>query len=109
MFMLGRKETDPIVRARIAAWTRYLMRSRGYANPTEMARKLGVTRPAVSTVLRGTRTPGLDYLVKLHRVFHIQADVLLDEDPPTAEQRSDPADAFSENAAQRRQTHHGGH
>lgn len=101
---MGRKETDPVVRGRIAAWTAHLMKTHGYDTPAAMARKMGVTRPAVATILDGTRTAGLDYVVKLHRTFHIQTDVLIDEDPPQGTQGR-PFYASSQAAEPKRQNH----
>lgn len=47
-----------------------------------MARRLGLSGPTVTNALNKESGIGLDFLVALHRKFHVSADVLLDSDPP---------------------------
>lgn len=77
-----RRQTDQELRARIVAWTRYLARIHQIPSGNALARRLGVAEPTVAQILAGTRTPGLDFVVRLHRTFHQSADVLIDSDPP---------------------------
>lgn len=78
---------DIETRLRIAAWARYLMRKHHISSGNELAKRLGLSGPTVALVLKGDRTPGLDFLVRLHRVFHESADVMLDSAPPDVAER----------------------
>jgi transcriptional regulator with XRE-family HTH domain len=84
---MANRGTDIETRQRIAAWARHMMEVHSIASGNELARRLGLSSPTIALVLSGDRTAGLDFLVKLHRVFHISADALLDSDPPAVQER----------------------
>lgn len=50
-------------------------------NDAQLAFRLGVSRGTISSILSGGRTMGLDVFVKLHRVFGVSANFLLDSPP----------------------------
>lgn len=49
----------------------------------ELARRLRLSAVTVKYVLDEVRTPGLDFVLRLHRKFHVSSDALLDSDPPS--------------------------
>ena len=79
---------DPALRERLAAWTEHLMRLHGIESKRAMGRRMGVSGPTVTNALNRKSGLGLDFLVALHRTFHMSADVLLDTDPPSGSPRS---------------------
>lgn len=81
--MPRRQDVDPVVRRRLAAWTRYLMDLHGVPSIRRMAERMDMAGPTVTNALNRQTGIGLDYLIALHRTFHVSADVLLDTDPPT--------------------------
>jgi antitoxin component HigA of HigAB toxin-antitoxin module len=78
-----RQDIDLELRRRLAAWTRYLMALHGIPSLRKMAERMGLAGPTVTNAVNKKAGIGLDYLVALHRKFHVSADVLLDTDPPT--------------------------
>jgi hypothetical protein len=76
-----REDIDPELRRRLAAWTRYLMALHEIPSLRQMARRMGLAGPTVTNAVNHETGIGLDYLVALHRTFHVSADVLLDTDP----------------------------
>jgi transcriptional regulator with XRE-family HTH domain len=72
---------DPETRERIRAWLRFYMDARSWTHE-RMATELGVSHVTITNVLNGTRTAGLDLLIRMHRRLHRSADDLLDTDPP---------------------------
>lgn len=74
-------KTDIEVRRRLVEWARYLI---GEYNLTQtaFAKKVGIAQPTMSAALKGEKTLGLDFLVKLHRAFGRSADLFLDSEPP---------------------------
>jgi transcriptional regulator with XRE-family HTH domain len=82
--MVPRKEDmDLVVRQRLRGWLLWYRRTRYQdATDADMAKALGLAGGTLSALLSGKRTPGLDVLVKLHRVANIPADLLLGSDPP---------------------------
>jgi transcriptional regulator with XRE-family HTH domain len=78
-----RQDIDPVLRQRLAAWTRYLMQLHEVPSLRKMAERMGKSGPTVTNAVNKKAGIGLDYLVALHRTFHVSADVLLDTDPPT--------------------------
>jgi transcriptional regulator with XRE-family HTH domain len=77
-----RQDIDPELRRRLAAWTRYLMALHSIPSLRKMAERMGLAGPTVTNAVNKKAGIGLDYLVALHRKFHVSADVLLDTDPP---------------------------
>jgi hypothetical protein len=77
-----RQDIDPVLRQRLAAWTRYLMALHEVPSLRKMAERMGMAGPTVTNAVNKRTGIGLDYLVALHRTFHMSADVLLDTDPP---------------------------
>ena len=77
-----RQDIDVELRQRLAAWTRYLMRLHGIPSLRKMADRMGLAGPTVTNAVNKKAGIGLDYLVALHRTFHVSADVLIDTDPP---------------------------
>jgi len=79
----GHKSIDTETRERIRAWTIHLMRERHMTRPKDFALFLGFKQSSpVTAIINRTRSAGLDYVLRLHRVFKIQTDVLLDHYPP---------------------------
>lgn len=58
-------------------------------NDAQLSMRLGVSRGTISSILSGGRTMGLDVFVKLHRVFGVSANYLLDS-PPERRAEVDP-------------------
>ncbi|HUL60230.1 MAG TPA: hypothetical protein VLU43_13190 [Anaeromyxobacteraceae bacterium] len=71
-------ETD----ARIAGWIRFEMQARRIASIRQLARMLAVSHGYLARVVSRRQRPGLDLLVRLTRTLHLDADRLLNEDPP---------------------------
>jgi hypothetical protein len=80
--MPRRQDIDPIVRRRLAAWTRYFMKKHRVPSLRKMADRMDLAGPTVTNAVNHETGIGLDYLIALHRTFHESADVLLDTDPP---------------------------
>jgi transcriptional regulator with XRE-family HTH domain len=72
---------DEALRLRLAAHVRRIMHERGW-HQSRLARELDVTTPTISTIVSGRRSVGLDVFAKLHRKLGINANELLDLDPP---------------------------
>ena len=83
---------DREARTRILAWARHEMKKHGLPSGNALAKRLGLAGPTVTSVLAETRTPGLDFLIALHRTFHESADVMLDSDPPESGRKADGSD-----------------
>lgn len=81
-------EIDRETRLRIAANLRLLMWKFQFASHAAMAERLKVSRGVVNRALKGERTVGLDFLLKVHRNLHVSIDWLVDE--PPAEEWFDP-------------------
>lgn len=71
------------LRLRLAAHLRKAMSDRGW-NRSDLSRALGVaaTGGAVYRIIAGKRTMGLDLFALLHTKLGLDANKLLDEDPP---------------------------
>ena len=78
--MPATKNMDYEVRKRIRAWLAHYKRTRGWTNQ-RLADEIGVEEATVTMVLNGTRTGGLDLLVKMHRQLGRSADDILDTYP----------------------------
>lgn len=83
MLMPRRLDVDAALRVRLAAWTKHLMELHEIPSIRQMAKRMGKSGPTVTNALNRRSGVGLDYLVALHRKFHVSADVLLDSDPPS--------------------------
>jgi antitoxin component HigA of HigAB toxin-antitoxin module len=77
-----RGDIDQDLRKRIAAWTRYLMALHGVPSLRQMADRMGMSGPTVTNAVNRESGIGLDFVVALHRTFHVSMDVLVDSDPP---------------------------
>ena len=82
MAMPRRQDIDPELRIRIAGWTKHLMTLHGIPSIRQMAKRMKKAGPTVTNALNLQSGIGLDYVVALHRTFHVSADGLLDTDPP---------------------------
>jgi transcriptional regulator with XRE-family HTH domain len=78
----GRGEIDTKTRERIRGWVVHEMNRRGIVSIREAARKIGVSHTYLTRVLGGDTTPGIEFLLRVHRKWHISLDILCDEDPP---------------------------
>jgi transcriptional regulator with XRE-family HTH domain len=60
-----------------------LMHMHSFATAAEMGRELGgISRSAMNRYLKGERTVGLDFVLRVHRELHVSLDWLVDRDPP---------------------------
>lgn len=77
-------ELDIRTRARVAAWLAYYRKKYGHQYKTHaaLAAALNLSQATVVNILNRRRTPGLEVLLRMHRVFHVSTDTLLDTDPP---------------------------
>lgn len=73
---------DTKTRLRIAAKLRYLKWEGGFESAAALGRELGVHPKTIGKYLSGTRTVGLDVLLKIRRELHISIDWMVDRDPP---------------------------
>jgi DNA-binding XRE family transcriptional regulator len=78
------RETRERLRLHLAA-----VRDEHKLNDAQLSLRLGVSRGTISSILSGGRTMGLDVFVKLHRVFGVSANFLLDS-PPERKSDGDP-------------------
>ena len=67
---------------RLAAHARRLMVEGGYSSISAFANRVGLAHSYVHQVLKGERTPGLEFVAALHRGLGVDANELLDRDPP---------------------------
>ena len=77
-----RLQQEQRLRRRIAAHARRLMIEGTFPSVMAFAGRIGLAPSTVHQVLKGERTPGLEFLVALHRALGADANELLDEDPP---------------------------
>lgn len=78
----GQKAVDKRTRWRVAAHVRRVMDERRISQ-ADMVRLTGVDAGNLSKLLSGADDRiGLDFVLLLHRKLHIDANVLLDHDPP---------------------------
>jgi plasmid maintenance system antidote protein VapI len=80
---IGRGEVDQETRERIRKWIVYEMKRRQIDSIREMAGKLDVSHSFLARILNGDQSAGLEMVLRLNRRLHIDAQVLLNEDPPT--------------------------
>lgn len=80
--MPRRQDVDLDIRRRLSDWTVYLMHKHSIPSLRRMADRMGLAGPTVTNAVNKREGIGLDYLVALHRSFHVSADVLLEDDPP---------------------------
>ena len=90
---VGAKKTDVALRERLSRWLRYYQDRYGHEYETQgaFASALGTSGPAISQILSGKRTMGLDLLVSLHRRLHVSIDVMIATDPPRTRPSPDSA------------------
>jgi transcriptional regulator with XRE-family HTH domain len=81
-------EIDRETRLRIAANLRLLKWKLQFETDAAMAERLRVSRGVVNRALKGERTVGLDFLLKVHRNLNVSIDWLVGESP--AEEWFDP-------------------
>jgi transcriptional regulator with XRE-family HTH domain len=53
-----------------------------YSSINVFADRVGLAQSYVHQVLKGERTPGFEFMVALHRGLGVDANELLDNDPP---------------------------
>lgn len=70
------------IRARIAAHARRLFVSGKHRSALAYSRALRIDHAQVWRVLTGERTPGLGFLIALHRRLDADLNVVLTKDPP---------------------------
>lgn len=75
------KRTDGVLRGRLAAHLRQEMERQGWAQ-ADLARALRCHPSVVSHLLLADRTMGLDLFARVHSRLGLDANRLLDEDPP---------------------------
>lgn len=82
MLVMAQSKTDKRTRWRIAAHIRRVMYEREW-KAADVCRATGVAASNLSKLLAGEDDRiGLDFVLALHRGLHIDANVLLDHDPP---------------------------
>lgn len=82
MLVMAQSKTDKRTRWRIAAHIRRVMHEREW-KAADVCRATGVAASNLSKLLAGEDDRiGLDFVLALHRGLHIDANVLLDHDPP---------------------------
>ena len=74
---------DQRIRERLRLHLAALM-AEHHLNKNQMALRLGVHRATIGSILNGERTMGLDMVVKIHRVFGVSLNFLVDSDPAKA-------------------------
>lgn len=76
------EKTDKRTRWRVAAHVRRVMDERGLT-AAELCRRTGIQAGNLSKLLSGSDDRiGLDFVLSLNRKLHIEADTLLNHDPP---------------------------
>jgi hypothetical protein len=95
---VGKKPTDLHLRERLRAWLLHYRDTRYQGKTVLLAKALGVQPPTLTMIFKHDRDVGLDLLAKIHRSLHVEADVLLDTDPPEIA-KSIPRDAASGTAS----------
>lgn len=78
------KQTDHVLRERLRGWVRHHLEERRdiYPNDGDFAERVGMKPETLSQILSGSKTMGLDVLVRFHRAMNRSLDVLVNEDPP---------------------------
>jgi transcriptional regulator with XRE-family HTH domain len=83
-----REDIDLVIRERISAWVEYLKHRHRQTQTDapltneQLAVKLHLAEPTVTNIINRKRTPGLDVVIAMHVRLHIEADSILDDDPP---------------------------
>ena len=85
--MRAMAKVDENIRQRLLAWVQYLLDEYNLSVP-EMAKRMGISSPGLYMILNQRRTPGLDFVIKLHRAFGRSMDVFVDQDPPVSRSRT---------------------
>jgi antitoxin component HigA of HigAB toxin-antitoxin module len=83
--MARRESVDRKTRETIRAWLLYKM-EQNRLNIAATAQLLKKSAAAVSRIASADRTPGLDFVLAMHRNWHIPLDVLVGTMPPKAVQ-----------------------
>ena len=78
--MPTRESVDMKTRERLRLHLLALMKEHGL-NKNQMAERLGVHRGTLGSIASGGKTMGLDVLIRVHRVFGVSSNRLLDTDP----------------------------
>jgi len=75
----AREAIDKGARLNLAAHLRRIKRQRGIRSAKALAEKLGVSPNTMPKYLKGLRDIGLDLAIRMHRVFGVSLDTLVDE------------------------------
>jgi transcriptional regulator with XRE-family HTH domain len=86
---MGKKFTDIALRQRLRLWLLHFEKKYAHQYPRrkDLAEAMKIAAPTLSQVSKEARGIGLEILVRMHRTFHVSADVLLDTDPPAESDR----------------------
>lgn len=76
-------EIDIKTRQRIAANLRQTKHKFQFETDAAMGKALGLSRDVVNRALKGERTVGLDFLLRVHRKLHVSLDWLVSHEPET--------------------------
>jgi transcriptional regulator with XRE-family HTH domain len=74
-------EIDVKTRQRVAANLRSLKHKFQFTTDADMGKAIGVSRGVVNRALKGERTVGLDFLLRVHRKLHVSLDWLVGHEP----------------------------
>jgi transcriptional regulator with XRE-family HTH domain len=74
-------EIDIKTRQRIAANLRETKHRFRFDSDAAMGKALGLSRDVVNRALKGERTVGLDFLLRVHRRLHVSLDWLVGHEP----------------------------
>lgn len=74
-------EIDVKTRHRIAANLRATKWKFQFESDAAMGKALGLSRDVVNRALKGERTVGLDFLLRVHRRLHVSIDWLVSHEP----------------------------
>lgn len=74
-------DIDQKTRQRIAANLRITKWKLQFESDAAMGAAMQLSRGAVNRALKGERTVGLDFLLRVHRKLHVSIDWLVDNEP----------------------------
>lgn len=74
-------DIDMRTRQRIAANLRFLKHKFEFDSDAAIGKKLGLSRDAVNRALKGERTVGLDFLLRVQRKLHASLDWIVENEP----------------------------
>jgi len=74
-------EIDQKTRQRVAANLRSLKHKFQFDSDSDMGKALGLSRGVINRALKGERTVGLDFLLRVHRRLHVSIDWIVSHEP----------------------------